>query len=48
MPYRQVNQGVNGGAEDQDPVMASPISRPEPYLKPLDKEEKKKRMAATH
>ncbi len=27
---RQVNQSVDGGSPDQDPVMAGPISRPEP------------------
>ena len=31
MPHSQVNQGVVGGPPDQDPVMASPISRPEPH-----------------
>ncbi len=36
MPHSQVNQGVDGGPPDQDPVMASPISRPEPHSKPLD------------
>uniref|UniRef100_A0AAY5KCL3 Major facilitator superfamily (MFS) profile domain-containing protein n=1 Tax=Esox lucius TaxID=8010 RepID=A0AAY5KCL3_ESOLU len=31
MPHSQVNQGVDGGPPDQDLVMASPISRPEPH-----------------
>ncbi len=33
---QQVNQGVDGGPPDQDPVIASPISRPEPNWKPLE------------
>ncbi len=33
---RQVNQSVDGGPPDQDPVMAGPISRPEPHWKPLE------------
>ena len=36
MPHSQVNQGVDGGPPDQYPVMASPISRPEPHWKFLD------------
>ncbi|XP_051953907.1 BTB/POZ domain-containing protein 6-B-like isoform X4 [Xyrauchen texanus] len=31
MPHSQVNQGVDGGSPDQDPVMANPISRPETH-----------------
>lgn len=30
MPHSQVNQGVDGGPQDQDHAMASLISRPEP------------------
>lgn len=33
MPHWQVHQGADGGAEDQDPVTSSPISRPEPHWK---------------
>ena len=36
MPHIQVNQGVDGGPPDQDPVMASPITRPAPHWKPLE------------
>ncbi|KAK3539392.1 hypothetical protein QTP70_005928 [Hemibagrus guttatus] len=31
MPYSQSNQSLDGGSPDQDPVMAGPISRFEPY-----------------
>ncbi|KAK3520423.1 hypothetical protein QTP70_024171 [Hemibagrus guttatus] len=31
MPYSQSNQSLDGGSPDQEPVMASPISRFEPY-----------------
>ncbi len=36
MPRSQVNKVVDGGPPDQDPVMASPISRPGSHCKPLD------------
>ncbi len=37
IPHSQVNQGVDGGPPDQeDPVIASPISRPKPNWKPLE------------
>lgn len=40
MPHSQVNQGVDGGPPDQDPVMANPISRPQAHWKPeCDQEE---------
>ena len=31
MPHSQVSEGVDEGPPDQDPVMASPISRPESH-----------------
>ncbi len=31
MQQSQVNQCVDGGSPDQDPVIASPISRPKPH-----------------
>ena len=41
MPHSQASKGVDGVPPDQDPVMASPISRPESHKKPLkcDQEE---------
>ena len=36
MPHSQVSEGVDEGPPDQDPVMASPISRPESHWKPLE------------
>ncbi len=33
MPHCQINQGVDRGPPDQDPVMASPIFRPEQRCK---------------
>ncbi len=33
---QQVNQGVDGGPSNQDPVIASPTARPKPHWKPLD------------
>ena len=35
MAHSLVNQDVDEGPPDQDPVMASPTSRPEPHWKPL-------------
>lgn len=35
MPHSQISQGVDGGPQPQDPVMASPIYRLEPSCKSL-------------
>ncbi|KAK1803893.1 hypothetical protein P4O66_003837 [Electrophorus voltai] len=36
MSHSQVNQSMADGPPDQDPIMASLISRPEPHWKPLE------------